>query len=489
MATVVRIGIRSKLLLFYSIAIIAVVLLDLSVQVVSYGTIQEFQGRLSRYHGIHRLRLELASHYARNERLLREMPLPESFRTEDERQGFLIIISDLERIAAESLPAFFNLQATRRGVTAYFDRLDLAIRQRLANERDWYQDLAYAGRIAGYMDGYLSTLLSEAMKYGEDRYQALIQRINRLRSITLGGLVLFVLLFGAAATAFSSSVAGPIHRLADAAQRIAAGELDVPTVHAQTGDEVEILANSFNTMSQSINSMVADLRGKAELERRLREEERELMDKERALREAQFISLQDQIQPHFLFNALNTIARTALFEGASETEALSLALGRLFRYALSAPESMVPVRDELNIVREYLAFQGLRFGARLQWSIDSQAAALPVHIPRFTIQPFVENAVRHGIEPREEGGMVRIEARRRGSRLSLLISDTGVGMAIPTARQKRSAGNSTAHGIGIENVRKRLELRYGKIARLTIGSLPGSGTQVRISLPIEPDRP
>ena len=212
------------------------------------------------------------------------------------------------------------------------------------------------------------------------------------------------------------------------------------------------------------------------------------MDKERALREAQFISLQDQIQPHFLFNALNTIARTALLEGAKRTEALSLALGRLFRYALGAPESMVTLREELAIVEEYLAFQRLRFGERLRWTLDAAPELQNVRIPRFTIQPFVENAVRHGIEPREEGGSVEISARIRKGRLLLDIRDTGVGMAAEKrGAPGRGSPGRAEEGIGIANVRKRLELRYGPAARLTVRSERGQGTAVRIGIPAERD--
>jgi sensor histidine kinase YesM len=485
MHTSIRHSIRGKLLLFYTVAILAVVLLDLSIQMAAYGAINEFETSLSRYHGVHRLRLELAEHFTRVERLLREAALPEKPPLEQELHDFLIIVSTMELAEPESLNAFFALQATRRGIEAYFERLNMALDRRLNNDKEWFQDLAYAGRIFGYMDSYLSMLLSEAMYYGDARYQALLQRIGRLRSLTAGGLMVFVVLFGMAAAAFSSSVAGPIRRLADASERIAAGELDVPEVHASTGDEVEVLARSFNTMSRSIASMLTDLKGKAELERRLREEERELMEKERALREAQFISLQDQIQPHFLFNALNTIARMALFEGAKETEGLSLALGRLFRYALGAPESMVPVSAELGIVQEYLAFQVLRFGERLTWTINAHGSARTALIPRFTIQPFVENAVRHGIEPREDGGSVSVEAHKNGGRLILNIRDTGVGMAPAVKPGKETGPVPAVEGIGIANVRKRLELRYGTAAHLSIKSEAGKGTLVRISFPAE----
>ena len=135
--------------------------------------------------------------------------------------------------------------------------------------------------------------------------------------------------------------------------------------------------------------------------------------------------------------------------------------------------------------QEYLAFQGLRFGDRLHWTINAQSAAMNALIPRFTIQPFVENAVRHGIEPREEGGTVTVEARKKGGRLSLNILDTGVGMVASVKGRSQASPETAIDGIGIANVRKRLELRYGEASRLSIRSEPGEGTQVHISLPVE----
>jgi sensor histidine kinase YesM len=140
---------------------------------------------------------------------------------------------------------------------------------------------------------------------------------------------------------------------------------------------------------------------------------------------------------------------------------------------------------ELGIVEEYLAFQALRFGDRLTWTISAQTAAKKVLIPRFIIQPFVENAVRHGIEPREEGGGVSVEAHKKGGRLVLRIQDTGIGMAsVPKGKGKGGIG-SELEGIGIANVRKRLELRYGHDAHLSIKSEAGKGTNVLISIPLE----
>lgn len=344
------------------------------------------------------------------------------------------------------------------------------ILHRQQREANWYQDIAYANKIAVYIDGYLAAVLSDAMQAGSDLYQDLVKRITRIRTITLGLLAMFIILLGSAAVAFSSSIANPIHRLAEAASRISQGDLEISEIWANTGDEIETLANAFNTMSQNIKRMVMDLKEKADLERRLREEDQ-------ALREAQFINLQDQIRPHFLFNAINTIARTAMFEGAYETEQLTLALGTLFRYALEAPHALVSIEEECMVVGEYLKFQALRFGKRLQWEMNIQQESRTVLIPRFTLQPFVENAVRHGIEPLEQGGTVRIMINKKGNRVYAKIIDTGKGMETSKLRKEYE-------GIGVSNVRKRLQLCYGEQAVLRIKSTVGQGTEVSISFPV-----
>ncbi|MCA1949413.1 MAG: sensor histidine kinase [Treponema sp.] len=466
-----KLSIRKKLLLFYIASISAVAMLDLYVQFVTYHGVQEFDFRLNRYHQIHRLRLDLAQQFQRIERQLREGNIPDEAQIDQEQRALYFTLSQLESHESESKNVYFNLRATRRGLDAYFIQLGKGIAARGRKETAWYQDIAAAGRIGAYVDSYLAAMLSDAMQAGSDLYQNLVERIHRIRAVTLGLLGVFIILFGLAAIAFSSAIAKPIHRLAEASQRIAQGDLDVPEIITATGDEIDTLASAFNTMSQNIKRMVQDLRDKAELERKLREEDL-------ALKEAQFINLQDQIRPHFLFNAINTIARTALFEGARETEQLTLALGALFRYALASPQALVTIEEEASIVSEYLKFQSLRFGKRLQWKVNIQKSARSVLIPRFTLQPFVENAVRHGIEPLEQGGSVELTINRRGNMVYAKIKDTGKGMSLNKI-------DKLHEGLGISNVRRRLQICYGDRASLQIKSTLGQGTTVSIAFPAD----
>ena len=179
-----------------------------------------------------------------------------------------------------------------------------------------------------------------------------------------------------------------------------------------------------------------------------------------------------------------------------------MSLGKLMRYSLSEGKSFVTLGQELATLREYLSFQCIRFGDRLTWEIRSDPGIEPLLIPRFTLQPIVENAVRHGIEPKVEGGRVVVSARRLRDRVRLVVADSGVGMDPPLLSQIRAAASGSASqaraepgedgrmpvcpGIGMANLELRLAYRYSGRARLAIASRPGRGTVIRISLPAAP---
>ncbi len=171
---------------------------------------------------------------------------------------------------------------------------------------------------------------------------------------------------------------------------------------------------------------------------------------------ARIEALQARIRPHFLFNSLNTIA--AMIEAAPKAaEAAVEDLADLFRAALAANSRLVPLCDELALARGYLALEHLRLGERLQveWDVDT----LPVDalVPPLTLQPLLENAVYHGIEPRVEGGLIRIAGRRAGGQLIIELSNP-------------AGGGAGRRGIGMaqQNIRERLRLAFGRRARLAV---------------------
>jgi sensor histidine kinase YesM len=263
-------------------------------------------------------------------------------------------------------------------------------------------------------------------------------------------------------------------------------------------DEVRILAESFHTMSASIRAYIQGLEEKAELERKLHEEETSLLSMGKALREAQFMNLQDQMRPHFLFNALNSIARNALLEGARTTESLTISLAKLLRATMKEGGPYITLGEEIDIVREYLGFQKVRFKDRFDWEIRFDPVMEGIKVPRFLLQPLVENAVRHGIEPKEERADILISIRQRNDSLQMIVVDTGIGIApsdlgvlrrkIETAMSEPipdSIYPSGSFGIGLGNAATRLYLLYGAEASLRVYSRLGKGTLIRLSLPLK----
>jgi signal transduction histidine kinase len=193
----------------------------------------------------------------------------------------------------------------------------------------------------------------------------------------------------------------------------------------------------------------------------------------RLVRDAELRALHAQIHPHFLFNAFNTLYGVIPREAPAARE-LVMNLADVFRYFLRSDRVVATLEEELRIVRAYLAIEELRLGARLQTEIDIEPEALAETIPALTLEPLVENAVKHGVARVPAGGLVRVEARREAEGLRLRVTDNGPGFS--------ETGGDGGSGVGLDNVRRRLQLRYGKAAQLEVESA-ACGTTVTVFAP------
>lgn len=199
-------------------------------------------------------------------------------------------------------------------------------------------------------------------------------------------------------------------------------------------------------------------------------------EKDEARARAELAALRMQIQPHFLFNALNTVA-ALVHESPSVAERMIVRLSTLLRATLDAPDAEeVPLVEELRIARLYLEIEEARFEDRLRvrWRVDPRAYG--ARVPHLILQPLVENAVRHGISPRAAPGTVEIAAERVDGTLRLEVRDDGVGGAPAAA----------AAGVGLQNTRERLRHLYGARQTVEVSGAPGGGFSVRITLPFRP---
>jgi hypothetical protein len=210
--------------------------------------------------------------------------------------------------------------------------------------------------------------------------------------------------------------------------------------------------------------------------RRFRERERRALALESTLAQAKLNALKSQLQPHFLFNSLNAVV-AQLRRNPAGAEATLVSLSELLRMALSFSERQeISVQEELAFVRRYVEIQKTRFGDKLNYREQIDDAARDCLLPTLTLQPLVENAIRHGIEPSETPGSVLLAARRNGDRLSITVEDDGVGL--------NGNASTPGAGIGLKNLRARLETLYRADQKLEIAPLNGSGSGVRVRLEI-----
>jgi two-component system LytT family sensor kinase len=219
--------------------------------------------------------------------------------------------------------------------------------------------------------------------------------------------------------------------------------------------------------------------------------ERKLEEQSRLLMEARLDALQRQINPHFLFNTLNSIASLVRSKPELAREMI-VKLANILRVLLKDREAFVPFADELAFTDDYLDIEVVRFGEKLRVVKEIAEETLPVVVPSMLLQPLIENSIKHGLEPRISGGTVTLRSRiLSDGRLLLEVEDDGIGMETYPAYESTAivgetlwAGSGNGNGIGMRNVRERMEVLYGNQAEVEVVSRPGRGTKVTLIMPV-----
>lgn len=213
------------------------------------------------------------------------------------------------------------------------------------------------------------------------------------------------------------------------------------------------------------------------------------LNTEKLLSQAEFKALQSQINPHFLFNTLNAISQLAILEGSSQTADAIFSLSALLRRSLKKNDTLPPLKEEVDNISEYLNIKKLLYRDRIRYVCDVDPDCLSLRVPLFTLQPLVENALLHGLEPKEEGGTLTLSIHREGGYVVVRVEDDGVGCSrelMETVRQSPpDHSRSDLTGIGMGNVTKRLINHFGPAFHWTIDGAPGEGTRIALYLPEE----
>lgn len=215
---------------------------------------------------------------------------------------------------------------------------------------------------------------------------------------------------------------------------------------------------------------------------------REKVRMERVMHQLELRALQSQVNPHFLFNTLNTAGRLAMIEGATQTEDVIFALSDLLRYTLRNIDKVVPLEEEIDYIRNYLCIQKIRFQNHIDVEYNTDSGCLDALIPLMTLQPLVENAVVHGLEAKENGGKITISTHCTDGRVCIEIKDTGIGMdtgLIDLKKEIRQSGKGHTTGLGLISAHQRIQHFLGPSYGLEIESELGEGTNVKVWIPMK----
>jgi two-component system, LytTR family, sensor kinase len=204
--------------------------------------------------------------------------------------------------------------------------------------------------------------------------------------------------------------------------------------------------------------------------------EKKLEAQQASLTEARLAALTNQINPHFLFNTLNSVS-TLIRMNPDQARSMVYKLSNILRRLLRKADAFSPLREEISFIDDYLAIEMVRFGDKLRFHKEIDERTLDRLVPSMILQPIVENSIKHGLASKVEGGMVGLKVSLQGDRLRILIEDDGVGIS-----EARLAG-LFEHGIGVSNVNERLRVLYGPNYRMLVDSEPGKGTRTTIELP------
>lgn len=295
------------------------------------------------------------------------------------------------------------------------------------------------------------------------------QQINQF--LILCSVLTVALVLAAAVVTFliARGILQPIQELCDATEKVGEGDFAV-RAQIRSRDEIAALGRAFNNMAENMQSLIDQVR-----------------EDEEKMRKLDLRLLQEQINPHFLYNTLDTIVWLIESNETDQAVDMDITLSNFFRLVLSKGKEFISIREEEEHIRNYLEIQEMRYHDILEYNIQIDQSIYDHQIPKLTLQPLVENALYHGIKYKRAKGYIHIHGEKDGDRILLTVRDNGVGMdaeELEVLRREISRPcQETEKGFGLANVNERIHMYFGKEYGLEIRSARGKGTIVKVTIP------
>lgn len=317
-----------------------------------------------------------------------------------------------------------------------------------------------------------SIIVSDTINYSDWKIIRIIntdkifRSINMLGKITIYIFIIFIIISLSASLFLSISFTKPISELNDEIKKVEKGDLSLSIIPSRN-DELGELSISFNKMVLQLRNLINDK-----------------VEQQKKKSDMQFKILQAQINPHFLYNTLNSIKWLAIIQNVENISEMTSAIINLLKYNLSSENTLVTLEEEIESAKNYINIQKYRYGSNfdIEYFIDNRTSNLK--ILKFILQPLIENSIFHGFKNYKYGGKIKIHSQIVDEFLMIEVIDNGCGTAVEKVEENDDAVEKMHKGIGLNNVNDRICLYFGSEYGISIKSEIGIGTDVMIKLPI-----
>lgn len=293
------------------------------------------------------------------------------------------------------------------------------------------------------------------------------RQAQRVYVVCAAGLIVLALILS---RLIARNITYPIQRLRDSMKKVQTGEFPTTDLEVSSENEIGSLTKSFNVMTHRIQEL---------MEQNIHEQEQK--------RKSELKALQSQINPHFLYNTLDSIIWMAEGKKNEEVVLMTASLARLLRQSISNEDELVSIGQEAEYARSYLTIQKMRYKDKLEFQIEISPAISGVKIIKLVLQPIIENAIYHGLKYKGSKGFLVVRGYQEGEKAVLEVEDNGVGMDEETLSHifEKHKVNYQSNGVGVYNVQKRLKLYYGEEYGIVYKSRKNEGTRAVITIPME----
>lgn len=381
------------------------------------------------------------------------------------------IVAGLEEIteAEDNIARLDSVNKYLSNLRIYVDRIEENLQKESHYEDNmeiWENDVQIVTSLVGDTMSQYIYYEVRGIQQSRAAYQTFFMNLVRFSLLGMGLLLLLVIILS---YYIPRSITMPITRISRVTNQVAKGNLSVRAA-AESGAEARMLSDSLNAMIDKINELLD-----------------QVTTEQIRLRKAEFELLQAQINPHFLYNTLDTIVWLA--EAGDQKRVVSMVgnLSDFFRTSLNQGKDIISIREELAHVRSYLEIQQVRYQDILRYEITVPEDLYEYKIPKITIQPLVENALYHGIKNKRGQGMITITGKSKENGFVLYVRDNGIGMTQERLNEVRAGIQKLSYTgkeiYGLYNVNERIRLNFGETYGISIESTYGEGTCVSISLP------